>query len=226
MSVNVVPLDSDGHHAVQALLPWYVMNQLALAEVMTIEAHLATCATCRAELALERRMAEVLGGLDAQARGTESAVEQGLASLHARIKREGVTSTAQVSGAGQRPALSRSWTWPSPWTRWVLGAQFATIACLATVLVLPAVTTPAYRTLATPGHAAAGNVVVRFRPDATEREIRLALQAADARLVDGPTSTDAYLLSVPAENPGRALAMLRSRHSVLLAESLDAGLRP
>jgi len=226
MTVNVVPLDGDGHHAVQALLPWYVKNQLTLADVVTIEAHLATCAPCRAELALERRMSDVLGDLGAQAHREEGHVEQGLTSLHARIVREGAVATAPAPDLNPGRARPLTWTWPSSWTRWVLGAQFATIVWLAALLVLPAAPAPTYRALGAPSHAAAGNVVVRFRPDATEREMRLALQAAGARLVDGPTATDAYLLSVPIDRPGQALAELRARTSVLLAESLDAGPRP
>lgn len=237
MTVNVVPLAGDGHHSVQALLPWFVRGQLAADEAATVEAHLANCAACRAELALERRMAEVLADADADDAADPVAVEHGLARLHARIARDGPAPAAAATAAparpraGPRPSRLRRWTWrwPAAWTPWLLGAQFAAIGGLVALLVLPPQPTAAdrgYRTLAAPGHAAAGNAVVRFRPQATERDIRLALQAAGARLVDGPTSTDAYLLSVPGDRPQQALATLRAQPAVLLAESLDAGPRP
>ena len=53
-----------------------------------------------------------------------------------------------------------------------------------------------------------------------------AIGITGARLVDGPTATDAYLLNVPAERQAAALAGLRASPTVVLAESLDAGARP
>jgi hypothetical protein len=66
-----------------------------------------------------------------------------------------------------------------------------------------------------------GNVVVIFRPETTEREFREILRSENARLVDGPSSTDAYLLHVaPAARP-QALSALRRRSQVLVAEPVD-----
>jgi hypothetical protein len=67
---------------------------------------------------------------------------------------------------------------------------------------------------------------VRFRPDATEQELRDALRDSNARLVHGPTSTDAYVLAVPAEHVNDAVARLRARRVVLLVESLDGASPP
>ena len=50
--MNVVPLDTDMHHAVQALLPWYLTQRLDSEDVARVEAHLAGCPSCQAELAL------------------------------------------------------------------------------------------------------------------------------------------------------------------------------
>jgi hypothetical protein len=66
-------------------------------------------------------------------------------------------------------------------------------------------------------------VVVIFRPDARESAMRQALVAADAHLIDGPTAADAYVLHVPAAERARALAALRARHEVVLAQPLDPG---
>jgi hypothetical protein len=51
--------------------------------------------------------------------------------------------------------------------------------------------------------------------------MREALRDSNARLVHGPTSTDAYVLAVPAEHVDDAVARLRARRVVLLVESLD-----
>ena len=56
MSAKVLPLDVDGHLAIQAMLPWYAAGTLDHADLTDIEAHLSDCVQCRDELAWERRM--------------------------------------------------------------------------------------------------------------------------------------------------------------------------
>ena len=60
-----------------------------------------------------------------------------------------------------------------------------------------------------------------FEPATTEREFRRILQRHGARVVDGPTVTDAYLLRVPDAERQRALEALRHDPAVRLAEALD-----
>ena len=74
--------------------------------------------------------------------------------------------------------------------------------------------------------AAAANVVVMFKPEASEREIRNALRASGARMVDGPTASNAWLLSVPGQGHLQAIARLRAQPAVAIAESLDARQAP
>ena len=71
------------------------------------------------------------------------------------------------------------------------------------------------------GQAGAGNLIVRFRPDATEQEMLRVLRDSQARLVYGPTTTDAWLLAVPAGLESAAVRQLREERAVLLVESLD-----
>jgi hypothetical protein len=68
-------------------------------------------------------------------------------------------------------------------------------------------------------------MIVIFRPDVTEAEMRGALRAANARLVDGPTAADAYVLTTPAAQRSAALALLKARHEIVLAEPMDAAAR-
>ncbi|MEO6378892.1 MAG: hypothetical protein ABIO37_12770, partial [Caulobacteraceae bacterium] len=68
----------------------------------------------------------------------------------------------------------------------------------------------------------AGNLVVIFRPDVSERTIRTMLRANAARMVDGPTATDAYVLHVPAASRAVVLQKLRKAADVVLAEPIDA----
>jgi superfamily II RNA helicase len=61
-----------------------------------------------------------------------------------------------------------------------------------------------------------------FRPDTTERDLRAALVADQARLVDGPTAAGAYVLSVPGARRAAILTALRRRSGVVMAEPIDA----
>lgn len=222
MSATVIPLNTDLHQAVQTLLPWYVTGRLDRAEVEAVEGHLAHCAHCQAELAWERKM------LDAQAAPGSGGgdVEDGWLQLLHKIEPRGHAAPPLASRPNRQGDKGRAAAFWMLWLRWALGAQFAVIGVLATLLIWPIEPAERYRALGTPGHAASGNVVVRFHPEATERDIRRVLNAAGAKLVDGPTVTDAYLLSVPTANQAAALAGLRAQPTVVLAESLDGGMSP
>jgi predicted anti-sigma-YlaC factor YlaD len=203
--MKVVPLDADTHFALRALLPWYATNRIDAAEEAQVEAHLAGCPSCRAELELERRLqaAQPLSMAAGDA-------DRGWASMRKLMR----------SGAQwKQPAVAT-------WLRWVLGAQFAIIATLAVVLVLWRPGIEAYRALGTPGAAMPANAVVMFKPGATEQDIRSALRSSSARLVDGPTASNAYLLSIRDEDHAAAIARLRAQPAVSLVESLDARSTP
>jgi len=223
VSARIVPMDADGHQALQALLPWYATGRIDPAEAAMVEAHLAGCAPCRAELAWERKMSAAQATLG-DGSSAESAA-RGLALLHDRIQAADLAARPRSASLGQprrerrRPLV--------PWWSWVLGAQFAAIVLLTVLRIAPPkMSEPAYRALGTPAQTSAANLLVRFRPDAAEREIRSTLEGAGARLVDGPTVTGAYLLSVPVGAQAAALGRLRAASVVVLAESLDAGARP
>jgi hypothetical protein len=71
-----------------------------------------------------------------------------------------------------------------------------------------------------------GNMVVIFRPETSEQTIRAQLKAVDARIVDGPTGADAYVLRVAPRERAGALAKLRAQANVVLAEPVDPGAAP
>lgn len=216
MTGRVVYLDTDVHQKVQSLLPWYVGASLDAEERARVEAHLAECPHCQAELALERAL-HVAYPVDVDA---PADVDQGFAALRERIA---VTAPSR-QGRGLVARLRDRWRECPPWTRWALLAQCVLVATLGGMLmVLPIAPEQRFRALGEPGGApgaAAGNLIVRFRPEATEQEMRRVLRDSQARLVYGPTTTDAYLLAVPAGLEGAAVKQLRQEHAVLLVESL------
>jgi anti-sigma factor RsiW len=197
--VNVLPLDADGHDRVEALLPAYAAGRLVPADHAEVETHLAGCARCRAELGFDQALRSV------PAEPLSADPDAGWAALRARI----ATPAAM-------PAPRRANPWP-----WFFGGQIAlTAVLLAMLLWRPPAQESLYRGLG-PAASPAANALVMFRPDATEFQIRAALQSGGARLVDGPTATQAYLLRLPRADAD-ALATLRRQPGVALAESLDA----
>lgn len=222
MKGSVVQLLPDAHRELQELLPWHASGALDAADALRVEQHLAGCAQCRDEMAFEQRLLALAGAEPSPA--DADAIEQGLARVRRRIDDEAATRQPPP----RRDAATGMHMRPGTWWRWLVAAQFAAIVGLSAALLWTAPRSADYRALAGPAavpDAANAQLVVRFRPDATEREMRAALAAASARLVNGPTATDAYLLAVPAGKLPDAVAYLRAHPAVTLAESLEAGSR-
>ena len=217
---RVVQLGVDVHQRVQTLLPWYVGAGLDEEERASVEAHLAECPRCQAELAWERKLHAADDGAAAPADA-----ERGFAVLRERIA--GGAARSRPTGLAAR--LARGWQRGPAWMRWAVVGQCAVIAMFGVALLIGAPSSEdRYRALGAPAAApgAAGNLIVRFRPDATEQQMRSVLRDNEARLVYGPTTTDAYLLAVPPERVRAVVTRLRAQNVVLLVEALDGSAPP
>lgn len=183
------------------LLPWYVTGRLSAEDQARVRAHVEACAECQAEVRTEER-------LEAEVARLPLDVERGWADMRQRL-------AADDAGPARRPRP------PVTWLGWGVAAA---LAVTVGVISLPQAEPQAYRALgAAPAAVAAGNVVVVFLPETTERQMREALKASEARLVDGPTATNGYVLHVAPARRAAALATLRADRSVVVAEPLDAG---
>jgi len=208
VKARVLHLDSDEHGAVQAVLPWYANGTLDPAERAEVEAHLTDCARCRADLEFQRHL-RATPAPEAPA----GEVDRGWRTLRAQLEAPAADETRPMPARDRRSAPR--W-WPL-----ALGLQaaFVVVLMLASAwLFLPR--PDAYRTLGGAAAPPAANALVVFRPDATEAEMRRALRTADARVVGGPTVTDAYLLRMPAVDAD-SLARLRAEPAVARVESLE-----
>jgi hypothetical protein len=79
-----------------------------------------------------------------------------------------------------------------------------------------------YQALGKPQAAATvGNVIVIFRPDAREQDLRRILTLTGARLVDGPTPADAYVLRVSPDRRPAVITRLRAQREIVLAQPID-----
>ncbi|WP_443751025.1 zf-HC2 domain-containing protein [Asticcacaulis solisilvae] len=211
MTGTIISLHGDQHDAVNALLPWYATDTLDADERARVEAHLADCPACQAELASERSLKALFA--DTAAVGD---TDRGFAKLMADI---------DAAPAAPRATIARQWAASPAWMRWAVAAQLMLLVGGGLWLGLSSKpqAQPQYHALASRDQPRPGNVVVVFRPDARESEVRGALKAAHARLVDGPTEADAYILAVPPQARDTALKTLHADKAVVVAEPLDSG---
>ncbi len=203
---TIISLHDDAHLEVQQLLPWHANNSLTESEQARVEAHLAECDECRADLETERLIGTRVASVAPD-------VEQGWADMQARMR-------AASTGRWQR------WTGRRVPVAWAVGAQAAAAALIVAVLLparAPVQPNPVYHVLGTAPVAAAGNLLVMFADGTRETDLRAALQRSGARIVDGPTVTGAYVLHVADQARAGAVARLRDDKHVTLAEPIDPG---
>ena len=207
---DIIHLHDDPHEQAERLLPWYVTGQLDPAERVQVESHLVECAECRAALPLERRLSAEVADLP---------LEMALGWAELRRGLNVPPPPAQRRGARMRAAVRRTVAKPGR-AGWFLAAQAAMVLAVCAA-VLPTDRPATYHTLGSASSAPVGNIIVIFRPDASEQDLRRTLIATGARLVDGPTSAAAYVLRVPPLQRSAALARLRAQPDVVLAQPID-----
>jgi hypothetical protein len=97
------------------------------------------------------------------------------------------------------------------------------IIVLGTLLLSGTERPALYRTLGASNAAApaTGSLVVVFDPATTEAEVHRILRGVRARIVDGPTQANAYVLEVPSGQTDRAAQAIRLERAALLVEPLD-----
>src|SRR3984893_17975840 len=81
MSNNRQSENSPEHHEVSSLIPWYVNDTLDGHERQRVDVHVATCAVCREDLAVQNRIFE---GMEAQS-ALDYMPMASLKRLHARL---------------------------------------------------------------------------------------------------------------------------------------------
>lgn len=203
---RVFALDTEEHRIAQELLPWFINETLGVDEAARVAEHLELCSRCQTDAAMQV-------GLRALAVDVEPAgsIDDDWIALRARIDAK--------RAPARHPGTARSW-W-RPGLHLAIGVQALVILVLAILLVdvsLPRA--EPYRALGTNSGSMEANALIVFRADASEKDIREALRAAGARIVGGPTVSDAYLLHLGDSRP-EALAGLRAHPTVVRAESLQ-----
>ena len=213
------------HREAQDLLPWLANGRLDGAELQRVQAHLDTCATCRADLDTLCTLQDVAdlppAGLD---------VDKAFARLLPQLDAVAPADSVPVV-PGWRTRLAAN---DGRWLRAAVGLQFCAIVVLGALLLRPsgdtqmaaqvAVQDDAYRVLG--AETGADNIVaVTFKPDTPEHELRRILAASGAHIVGGPTVTGAWMLG-SAQAPADVAARLRTESAVTLAEPLGVQAGP
>jgi anti-sigma factor RsiW len=195
------------HDEAEALLPWYATGQLEPADRALVERHLGSCAECQQQLHAERVLIDEFQTLTPE-------IDTSWARLRSRIEPRQRREPQWRQAVGEfRQLLNR------PAVAALATAQLAFVVLAATLAL--SLSRPTYHALGGAQEPASANILVMFRPETKESELRNSLRSSGATLVGGPTAADAYLLHVPAQSRSAALAKLRSNKDVLIAQPID-----
>lgn len=201
------------HDTAQLLLPWLEAGALDAAERAAVQAHVAACAECQRDAAWQARLRAAAPPDD---RAFDA--DRAFARLLPRLPPQ--APNISVLRRWWRCLVSANSAW-----RWTAAVQFAVIAVLAAMLARPAADPGDYHALGS-ARPAQGDLVLVFRPDTPEHEMRRILLASRARVVDGPGVTGAWVLALPPGQSAEALRRLRAEPAVSLVQSLAAGGQP
>jgi Putative zinc-finger len=211
--------DARVHEELTVLIPWHVNGSLGEHERQRLDAHLLVCADCRDALAQERRVYQSVS--------VEPAVEYmpaaSLKRLQARLDAVDAAAPAavqpQVSAAEERARRSMPWQ----------GLMAASVAVMAVALSWLAADrwmqsraqAANYFTVTNAMPRVPGEVIrAVFSPTITLTELQAILDAAQLRIVAGPTEAGVYSLAANSKRPvSSSLALLRGHPNVRFAES-------
>lgn len=211
------PSDEAMHAIVQDLLPWYVVNTLQPDEKQLVQKHLQTCTACKDDLQWQLE-------LKAKEPATSSAPDpdRALARLLPRLQKQEKQVQPENNSLMARLRAVLSPSNDTSAMRWVMATQMAIIVGLVVHMALPAQDNNSYHVMGS-GERSSGNIVVVFKPETTVKDIQRIMSLNDARIIDGPTVTNAYLLNVPDDRLTQSVDELRSEAVIELVESLQAG---
>ncbi|MFC5743534.1 zf-HC2 domain-containing protein [Dyella tabacisoli] len=213
MSGRVLRFEGSVHVEVERLLPWLVNGTLQDNERALVEQHLAECAQCRREAEWQRTLQSAH---DAEA-DTDADATQAWQRMRRRVEEERVGRRAAVSKTG-----THGWGRRRSWWRWAVAVQASVILMLGVMLIQRNPPVAVYRTLGA-AQPQSTHLVVVFDPHVSEAQMRSLLRAGNARIVDGPTATGAYVLSVPTAGVANVREALRAAPGVTLVENLSSG---
>ena len=216
-------MNEHAHHEAQQVLPWLANGTLAGTELERVQAHLQGCAQCRADLAALHTLRAAAVSEPVRDYDMEGALARLLPQLDAPASAQPATPLPPAPGWRARLAAN-----DARWLRIAVGLQCCAIAVLAVLLARPSdgtdTHTDAYHVLGA-AEAAQSQLIVMFKPDTPERELRRIVLDSGARIVGGPTATGAWVLGTE-QAPAAVAGRLRGQAAVTLAEPLGTEGQP
>jgi len=198
-------------HPEALLLPWYDRGELSADEHSAVEAHLAVCADCRAELAADRALA---GDYQAVLDRYGDAPPSVHAAVMRQVRAEAAPPAVSHPPSGLLARLAEAArALFSP--QWAPAAAVAVVAVQAGLLVVmlaarPPVAPPPVEVRGL--EAQAPQIEVTFRPDAPIGAVAGALRDLGGRIVDGPRADGTVTVELGGgPDSARRLAALRAR---------------
>lgn len=193
----VLDLADTPHRRSEALLPWFVNGTLDSREREEVDHHLASCERCRAEVRRLRDLSHAVHALD-----VDPACDQAFARLSAQMDARESREAARLLPWWRGPRVARGI---------MLGQALLLAVAIGWILRPGAESGGPYRTLASDDTPAGARLILGFREGTTERDVREALGAARARIVDGPSEGGLYVAEVASADRDAAIAALRAR---------------
>lgn len=185
-------MDEHSRTRLEHLMPWYVNGTIGEGDRRWVEQMVREHPDARSLLTFDDCLRKVDGDIRVPADdGLDDLMRRVRADKAARAQTEGEESwwARLLASLGPRPAYG--------FAAALILVQGAVIASL--LLRDTGVEYAETRSAAPPSSAAAPMLQVTFKPDATERAMRLLLINLGGRMVDGPSQLGDYVIAVPAE---------------------------
>jgi putative zinc finger protein len=210
------------HDDVWHALPFYVNGTLRGQAREDVDAHLASCMECRAELVTQTQVRDTIVREDVRQESAQASFEQ----LWDRISEdEAVAEAHEAKALSAAPAVPRARA--SNTMKWLVAAVIVEGIGLATLSAMTwsqsLSVSPDYRTLSSqetplPG----GQIRAVFSPDLKLAEFQGLLSSSKLSVVGGPTEAGVYTLALEdtSASVDNALAHLRGNASVRFAEPI------
>lgn len=182
------------HQAIVELIPWYINGSLNEVETDRVSKHVAECASCAAEIEAELQLA----------RGIGDSIS-GLNRLTAAERNSSENLIRRIRDAEHQPSPIRHAI-----------AAGVLIAVVVTAFVAGRYTQDvsfAPMTAQSPDSRPVLQLI--FRPEASEREVRLLLLDSNGALLGGPSKKGVYRLALPPDVDAAAYARQLRQNPVL-----------
>ena len=210
----------DQHHQVQFLLPWYVNQSLRQHEHRLVEQHISHCLQCRRELVSLRNLADAMTHVS----DLDLAAETSFASLRTKLPPRVPNRTPSTASA-KTTILSRFCRFANQTgVRFAMAASLLLAAIPLTLHTLKTNTTGDYYTLSAAKPESANGKALRvvFAKSLSDAEVAAVLAEIHGQRIGEPNSVGALTVRIGTDEGSphleEAIALLRSRQDVLLAE--------